>query len=76
MLFTRYPEFVLPDKSTRTTFASESSEYPPCLLETGKRIKNLKKVIYPKFLSRSNRPSKKTWEKIGFERSGLALELF
>ena len=35
----RYPEFVLPDGSLRTTFARESVEqptavYPPCLSET------------------------------------------
>ncbi len=35
----RYPEFVLPDGSLRTTFARESIEqpsavYPPCLSET------------------------------------------
>lgn len=38
----RYPEFLLPDGSLRTTFAKESSDktavYPPCLEETGSTI--------------------------------------
>ncbi|XP_023345714.1 uncharacterized protein LOC111714758 isoform X4 [Eurytemora carolleeae] len=34
----RYPEFVLPDGSIRTTFASETEEYPPCLSKTSSVI--------------------------------------
>jgi len=38
LISNRFPEFVLPDGSLRTTFASDNAAYPACLAETGRTI--------------------------------------
>jgi len=42
----RYPEFVLPDGSIRTTFATETSELPDCLSEAGTSIRSAFDQVY------------------------------